>query len=131
VPPYMPMSNNDGWKMAVNGVGIPPVPKPGMGHCFVWIQDRDGNRRVCVRVEPSHTRTRHFHSYPSPIPIPINGYKFFPYSSPGKVNGYPWVKIPAPRASLPEPVKVQTEKLKFNLPKTCLRVVNQLAQTDL
>lgn len=46
-----------------------------------------------VRVEPSHTRTRHLQSCPSPVPIPVNGYNFFPYPSPDRVNGYPWIKI--------------------------------------
>jgi hypothetical protein len=47
-----------------------------------------------VRVEPSHTHTRRLQSYPSPVPILVNGYKFFPYPSPYRVNRYPWVKIP-------------------------------------
>jgi hypothetical protein len=32
------------------------------------------------------------------------------------------------RASLTEPVKIQTEKLEFSLPKICLRVAKRLAQ---
>ena len=56
---------------------------------------RDGTRRVWVRVEPPHTLTRRPRSYPSPLPIPVNGYNFFPYPSPDRVDGYPRVKIPA------------------------------------
>ena len=58
-------------------------------------KSRDGTRRVWVRVEPPHTLTRRPRSYPLPLSIPVNGYNFFPYPSPDRVDGYPRVKIPA------------------------------------
>ncbi|XP_071678350.1 uncharacterized protein [Lolium perenne] len=53
VPPDMRLPSNGGWKMAVNGIGVPPPPKPRMDQWWDAVKARRAQLTAQERLDPT------------------------------------------------------------------------------